>query len=292
MSELREEDTYMKIKCTILFVAVLAACLPVAAQRPGANPPSGSPSANTQPSANQNTSPASATTQPQVINSELFISRIDSSLFTLILDETQFGAPAKSFNLTNLTPGYHHIKLVKPTVGKPIRGMSVTPEVLYDGYVNVPEASRVTAVNSGREQLNIVSIVPLIQYILGILGQGGQNGTNNGGVGQGFPWGWPPLGPQAMAGADFEMLKSTINGKAFDSDKLSILRMAMMNNHFTASQVTQLVSLFDFESNKVNVAKALYSKVIDKGNYYLVNNAFNFSSSSSELAEYITGFAG
>lgn len=270
----------MKIKCTILFAAVFTACLSLAAQSHGPM----NPSAGTQ------STTATSTPAPQSVNSELFITRADSSMFTLMLDEAVFGVPAKSFNLTNLAPGYHHIKLLKPSVTN--SGRAAAPETLYDGYVNVPEASRVTAVNSGREQLNIVSIIPLIQYIMGILGQGGQNGTNNGGMGQGFPWGWPPLGPQAMAGQDFELLKATIDGKTFDSDKLNILRMAMMNNHFTTSQVTQLVSLFDFESNKVSAAKVLYAKVIDKGNYYLVNNAFDFPSSSSELTEYITGFAG
>jgi hypothetical protein len=284
----------MKIKCTVLSLALLAISFSLVAQpRPGANPGT-APQTGTNSSTQTGTQTATQPAAPaQNINSELFIMRADSSVFTLMLDEHVFGAPAKSFNLTNLTPGYHHIKLLKPSVGKPVRGITVTPELLYDGYVNVPEASRVTAVNSGREQLNIVSIVPLIQYILGILGQGGQNGNNNtGGMGQGFPWGWPPLGPQAMASADFELLKATIDGKTFDSDKLNILKMAMMNNHFTTSQVMQLVSLFDFESNKVTAAKVLYAKVIDKGNYYLVNNAFDFPSSSSELTEYITGFAG
>ena len=282
----------MRIKCTILFVAVLAACMPLMAQRAGSNPPAGTqPAASTQNNTTQSTPASTATTPAVPINSELFVMRADSSVFNLMLDEAVFGSAAKSFNLTNLTPGFHHIKMLKPVTGKPNRaGIVPEAEVLYDGYVNIPESSRVTAVNSERDQLNIVSIVPLIQYILGILGQG-QTGNGGWGQGNGNPWGFP-IGPQAMAGNDFEMLKSTINGKTFDSDKMNILKMAMMNNHFSASQVTQLVSLFDFESNKVAVAKALYSKVVDKGNYYLVNNAFNFSSSSSELAEYITGFGG
>lgn len=284
----------MRIKCTTLIAAVLTACLPLAAQRPGANPPAGNQpnsnqSANNQPSANGQT----GATQTQVLNSELFVARADSSIFTMKLDEHIFGAPAKSFNLTNLTPGFHHIQLLKPVAATGPRLGSQVPEVLYDGYVNVPEGSRVTAISPQRNQLNIVSIVPIIQAIYGILtGQNGQTGNGGWGQGTGGGWGWPPLGPQGMASGDFELLKSTINGKTFDSDKLSVLKMAMLNNHFTANQVTQLVSLFDFESNKVAVAKALYGRVVDKGNYYLVNNAFNFSSSSEELSDYITGSAG
>ncbi len=285
----------MKIKCTLLSIALLAISFSLVAQqpRPGANTnSSGQPSASANSSGSTQTAIHPITGEP-IVNSELFISRADSSMFAVMLDGMNVGAPARSFTLTDLTPGYHRIQLTKPSVGGSATGRAMAPEVLYDGFVNVPEASRVTAVNSDRAQLGVTSIIPLIQYILGILGQGGQNGSNNGGgMGQGFPWGWPPLGPQAMASTDFELLKATIDGKTFDSDKLSILRMAMMNNHFSTNQVTQLVSLFDFESNKVTAAKVLYAKVIDKGNYYLVNNAFDFPSSSRELTEYITGFAG
>lgn len=282
----------MKIKCTMLTAAVFAVCFALSAQRPGANPTppaQGSTTPSTQTGAQQQTQPQA---QPQVINSELFIARADSATFALMLDGITIGSPAKTFNLTNLTPGYHRIQMTRPAVGKPIRGVAVTPELLYDGYVNVPEASRVTAVNTGREQLNIVSIVPLIQYILGILGQGGQTNPNTG-TGQN-PWGfpWPNLGPQAMAGADFEMLKATIMNKGFESSKMDVIRMATMNNYFSSNQVAQLMNLMSFESTKLDLAKMLYSKVVDKGNFYLVNNAFSFSSSSSELAQFITGFAG
>lgn len=270
----------MKIKCTSLFAAVFTACLPLAAQ-------------HAQAYANQNGQQApTQTTAPQSINSELFIARADSSTFALMLDGQTAGAPAKSFNLTNLTPGYHRIQMTKPSAGRAANGVPIRPEVLYDGYVNVPEASRVTAVNSGREQLNIVSIVPLIQYILGILGQGGQtNGGNGQTTNPWGGWGWP-IGPQAMAPQDFEMLRATVMNKSFESSKMDVVRMAMMNNYFSSAQVAQLMNMMTFESTKLDLAKMMYARVVDKGNFYLVNNAFTFSSSSSALSQYITGFGG
>jgi hypothetical protein len=286
----RKEDIYMKMKCTLLTVAVLAISFSLGAQaRPGANPTTPAQGNNT-PSTQNATQPQ---TQSQIINSELFIARADSSLFSLLLDGVTVGSPAKSFNLTNLTPGYHRVQMTKPAVGRPINGRAVTPEVLYDGYVNIPEASRVTAVNSGREQLNIVSIVPLIQYILGILGQGGQTNPNGGQTNNpwGSPWGWP-IGPQAMAPQDFEMLRATVMNKGFESSKMDVIRMAMMNNYFSSAQVAQLMNMMSFESTKLDLAKMMYARVVDKGNFYLVNNAFGFSSSSNELAQFITGFGG
>lgn len=276
----------MKIKCTILFAAVLTACLPLAAQRAQQiGNPNGQPAASNQ----STTTTTSTTTQPQTVNSELFVSRADSSVFNLVLDGVPFAAPAKSFNLTNLAPGFHHIRMTKPVAGRPVHGgVPTQPEVLYDGYVNIPEASRVTAMNTERQQLNIVSIVPIIQYILGILGQGGQPNTGNG---QTNPWGLP-WGPQAMAAGDFEMLKATVMNKGFESSKMDVIRMAMVNNYFSSVQVAQLMNLMSFESTKLDLAKMLYARVVDKGNFYIVNNAFDFSSSSTALSQYITGFGG
>ena len=46
---------------------------------------------------------------------------------------------------------------------------------------------------------------------------------------------------------------------------------------------------FDFESTKLEYAKFAYDFTYDKGNYFKVNDAFDFESSIEELDEYIHG---
>jgi hypothetical protein len=60
--------------------------------------------------------------------------------------------------------------------------------------------------------------------------------------------------------------------------------------YFMAAQAKQLVQLFVFESNKLEIAKYLYRKTTDKKNYFIVYTAFTFSKTKEELAEYIRGF--
>jgi hypothetical protein len=94
-------------------------------------------------------------------------------------------------------------------------------------------------------------------------------------------------GPMAMDMRDFTALKQTIANASFESTKLNIFKQALAYNYFSTAQVTDLMSLFCFESYKLDVAKLAYPKTIDQQNYYLVNNNFSFSSSVNQLGNYI-----
>ena len=248
------EDTYMKLKNVILVCGALAAMIPAQAQM-----------------------------------TEFALSSADSSKFMLLIDNMSYGAPQSNFTVKNLAPGMHRVQMATPGTGVGF-GNYIMPETLYDGDVNIPDSSRVTAVSPQRGRLNIVSIVPILQYIYGIItGNGGNN--NNGGIGTGnggFPWGWPPIN-QGMNANDFEMLKASVRGKSFESAKLEICKQALYNNKVTSSQVAQLLDLMTFESTKLELAKFAYGRTVDKGNYYIVNNSFTFGSSISELGDYIRG---
>ena len=53
------------------------------------------------------------------------------------------------------------------------------------------------------------------------------------------------------------------------------------------TQVKEILNLFDFETTKLEVAKFAYGYTYDKGNYYQLNDAFNFESSIDDLNNYI-----
>ncbi|HWB64323.1 MAG TPA: DUF4476 domain-containing protein, partial [Chitinophagales bacterium] len=94
-------------------------------------------------------------------------------------------------------------------------------------------------------------------------------------------------GPVAMNPATFSQLQCTINNAAFESTKLVIFKQALAYNYFTANQVLALMNQFSFESTKLQVSELAYTKTVDPGNYYIVNNAFAFGSSSAALGNYI-----
>ena len=92
-----------------------------------------------------------------------------------------------------------------------------------------------------------------------------------------------------MAPTDFEAAKSTISSQSFASSKVTVAKQIANSNCFTADQVKQLVQLMDFEADKLEVAKYCYAHTYDKGNYFKINDAFEFSSSVDELNQYIGG---
>lgn len=85
----------------------------------------------------------------------------------------------------------------------------------------------------------------------------------------------------------FEQLINTLKRTSFSDSKLQVYHQALASNYFTTQQVIRIMKVFPFSSEKLEVAKSAYTSTLDKENYFMVNNAFNFSSDVRELNEYI-----
>jgi hypothetical protein len=94
--------------------------------------------------------------------------------------------------------------------------------------------------------------------------------------------------PRPIAPGEFNDMKETIRSKDFENTKLTIAKQILQNNCVTASQVRELITLFDFENTKLDFAKYAYDRTYDIGNYYKVNDAFEFESSVDDLNKYIS----
>ncbi len=92
---------------------------------------------------------------------------------------------------------------------------------------------------------------------------------------------------RAMDNNAFQQLKQSIGNESFENTKLKVARQFIASNYFTTAQVKELVLLFSFENNRLDIAKYAYDYTIDKGNYFLVNDAFSFSNSKDALMDYI-----
>jgi len=86
---------------------------------------------------------------------------------------------------------------------------------------------------------------------------------------------------------EFESIKKSISSKSFEDSKLTLAKQISDSKCLSSSQVRDIMKLFSFEQTKLEFAKYAYKKVIDKDNYYLVNDAFQFENSIEELNEYI-----
>ena len=95
--------------------------------------------------------------------------------------------------------------------------------------------------------------------------------------------------PYPMDATDFAQAKSSIASKNFEDSKLTIAKQIAGANCLLCSQVREIMTLFTFEATKLDFAKFAYKYTLDPGNYYLLNDAFEFESSIDELNQYING---
>lgn len=94
--------------------------------------------------------------------------------------------------------------------------------------------------------------------------------------------------PVPMNPTDFSSFKETVSSKDFEQTKLTIAKQVLQNNCLTSAQVREVMGLFDFEATRLDFAKYAYSRTYDIGNYYKVNDAFEFESSVDDLNKYIS----
>lgn len=95
----------------------------------------------------------------------------------------------------------------------------------------------------------------------------------------------PPCG---VAPEEFSQIVETIKKQSFNNTQITLAKQIIKSKEcFTSGQIKDLVNIFSFESSKLDIAKYAYDYCIDKNNYYVVNDAFDFSSSIDELSKYI-----
>lgn len=90
-----------------------------------------------------------------------------------------------------------------------------------------------------------------------------------------------------MSPANFANVKSSISSKSFENSKLTIAKQVITNNCLTTAQIKEILRLFDFENTRLDFAIFAWNYTYDKGNYYMLNDAFDFEHSIEELDKYI-----
>lgn len=93
----------------------------------------------------------------------------------------------------------------------------------------------------------------------------------------------------AMAPDAFTSAKTSISSKSFEDTKLTTAKQIAGSNCLSSMQVKEIMGLFSFEDSRLEFAKYAYGRVVDKNNFFMVNDAFKFSSSVDDLNEFLQG---
>lgn len=90
-----------------------------------------------------------------------------------------------------------------------------------------------------------------------------------------------------MSDYDFNMAKESLRKEWHENTRMTTAKQIVDKNYFSSQQVKDLLLLFTFENNRLELAKHAYGRAVDKQNYYVVNDAFTFNSNKEKLSEYI-----
>jgi len=244
-------------------------------------------------------------------NSDLNIKMWDNSSFTITLDRN-ISEKTRSFNLKNVKPGSHYVKIVQKKRNRYGNGFFV--KTIYNGRINVPSKRKVFVKIEGENRLSFKFLKKRNRYNghgnthggNGNFGNGGHYGSGN--YNDDFGSGCSSMnsgggyygesdfgnsdyghhnGPSVMSQNSFSHLIRILGQEHFDDNRLEIAKQAIISNNMSVNQVSSILDKFTFDGAKLEFAKVAYRITVDRENYFMVNSKFTFSSSVSELNNYI-----
>ncbi len=199
-------------------------------------------------------------------------------------------SPQHEIRTAGLTPGTHQLEIAFPGRPRPI----FQQVQLLGGHES---AFQLQATRGGRHGHGGWQLQPIgFQPWSGFAG-----GAFPGGYPGGFPGGAynysPPISTGGFAGgapvvpligdAELARLQAAIRAQGFEENRLSIARQGIRSYTLLAADVRDLLELFRFEDTRLAFAKIAYARTTDPENYFVVNDAFRFSSSVLELDRFV-----
>lgn len=197
-------------------------------------------------------------------------------LSQVVLEQAPPSAPAQRIYLYTTTPAVSTVTTTvttgtSVTTGSPA-GASISAGGVSAEVAGGTMTTQVTSMTTTQTVSTSVSGEPQADEVYVMPGYNGPYGCR-------YP----------MQDRDFQMAKSSISTKTFEDDKLTIARQVTGSNCLLCSQIKEIMKLFTYEDTRLEFAKYAFRYAFDQGNYYQLNDAFQYSSSISELDDYIRG---
>lgn len=94
---------------------------------------------------------------------------------------------------------------------------------------------------------------------------------------------------EAMSDGDFGQLMNALRRNW--SKPIEFLTRAVRHNYFTTSQAIQIIKEMKFGSRQVEAAVLLYPQIVDRGNWFMLEQALTFESDRRELRRQIANLS-
>ncbi|MEZ5015856.1 MAG: DUF4476 domain-containing protein [Flavipsychrobacter sp.] len=207
----------------------------------------------------------------------------DNRPITISIDGRNYDRHGKSLTLGNLPAGWHNIRVYEFIEYRKGGGRA---KLIYTGSVRVKPGVMMYCVvdaNTRRMRIRTEDISDLyVDY------------DNANSVDENVP---PKhdkptdervnRSDEAVSMNDIKELETLVKGKVTDTDKLKMLKRALKDERYYVMDVKTMMTWLSFESSRLDFAKWSYNKVLNPESYWKLDDAFNFSSSTDELHDYI-----
>lgn len=210
------------------------------------------------------------------LNSDLMLKLQNGAYFTAALNNSYYNQPVQSLNLSQLEPGKYALRINEVRYNSWMN--SWYDHLVYNGYINIPAASHISAMIDNFGRLVFTNLTPIIPPAPVTYYHNPYVPT---------PYSHTTHYYNVMSPAVFDNLQQVIRNQSFDSSKLKIAKQAISANNISTQQVLQLMTLLTFESYKLDLAKFAYQYTYDKKNYFMLYDGFTFQSSINQLARHI-----
>lgn len=229
--------------------------------------------------------------------SQLHLGLFTDGDFTVSIEGQRFTNVRGNLVISDLNPGTHQIRIVENFYGR--RGHRVESNLLYHGSINVPFRSAVYANLTNGNNLRIHEIVQLDRGRDNH--QANRGGSNRPGTYRGHQNSDPYRGgvrggnrhgygnEMRRGQAAFQDLSLRMRNARFENDRLLIAKEYARNFPITSAQTADIMRMFSFESSRLHFARFAHRHVVDPQNYYIVYDAFSFSSSRHQLRRQLGG---
>jgi hypothetical protein len=228
-----------------------------------------------------------AAERPQSI---LTIKSADNSDIRVVLDGKRFEPNDNSLMLRGIDDGYHTIKVYKQRNNGYFNMAGKKYDLVYNTSINL---KRRTHLFITIERNNRISMQEnKIKRDWASQDRDWDNGKYGRGqdVSQDGQWGDYDSHEGRIGGMndrEFKNVLQAIQKEWLETNKLKSASQIVKTNNLSTAQVEQILLLFSFENNKLDIAKQAYANTVDKGNYDMLFDVFSFDSSKTELKRYI-----
>ncbi|MCB9262405.1 MAG: DUF4476 domain-containing protein [Flavobacteriales bacterium] len=221
--------------------------------------------------------------------SKLHLDLFNDGNFVVVVDGVRYTNVRGQFDMYNLRPGTHSIRITETFNNNHGRGHGhghghggqSGREVLYNGSINIPFNSAVFAYLTNDYNLRISQIQRLDPP------RRQPDVRTNPRPSTRYPQRNEPQRRGGRGENLFETTKSQMTDATFDDRKLIVAKQFASGGSATSSEIAELMTMMSFDKSKLELAKYSYNLVIDPQNYLLVNRSFTFSSSVKELDQFI-----